>query len=158
MLVTSFNLSQSFNYKPYLFYKKMVQIRDKFFLYMDPGRQWPFYRWHLSMQATAAGIPDIDILCLYSLFCCFWSYLVCPPGTSVTVGLLMNPLSLLLLAILVFATREVLVFHCCCFLFLHANPCGCLGIPAAAAAGVICSLQLTLLLLASPLFWHACSA
>ncbi len=32
MLVISFNLSQSFNYTPYLFYK----IRDQFFLYMDP--------------------------------------------------------------------------------------------------------------------------
>ncbi len=36
MLVSSFNLLQSFNYTPYLFYKKTVQIRDKFFLYMDP--------------------------------------------------------------------------------------------------------------------------
>ncbi len=35
MLVSSFNLSQSFNYTPYLFYKKTVQIRDRFFLYMD---------------------------------------------------------------------------------------------------------------------------
>jgi hypothetical protein len=37
MLVSSFNLSQSFNYTPYLFYKKTVQIRDTFCLYMDPG-------------------------------------------------------------------------------------------------------------------------
>jgi hypothetical protein len=37
MLVNSFNLSQSFNYKPYLFYQKTVQIRDHFFLYMAPG-------------------------------------------------------------------------------------------------------------------------
>ena len=36
MLVSSFKLSQSFNYTPYLFYKKTVQIRDQFFLYMDP--------------------------------------------------------------------------------------------------------------------------
>ncbi len=31
-----FNLSQSFNYTPYLFYKKTLQVRDQFFLYMDP--------------------------------------------------------------------------------------------------------------------------
>jgi hypothetical protein len=39
MLVSSFNLSQSFNYTPYLFYQKTVQIRDQFFLYilMDPA-------------------------------------------------------------------------------------------------------------------------
>ncbi len=37
MLVSSFNLSQSFNYTPYLFYKKTVQNRDQLFLYMDPG-------------------------------------------------------------------------------------------------------------------------
>jgi hypothetical protein len=36
MLVSSFNLSQSFNYTPYFFYKRTVQIRDKFFLYLDP--------------------------------------------------------------------------------------------------------------------------
>ncbi len=36
MLVSSFNLSQSFNYTPYLFYKKKVQNRDQMFLYMDP--------------------------------------------------------------------------------------------------------------------------
>jgi hypothetical protein len=36
MLVSSFDLSQSFNYTPYLFYKKTVQIRDTLFLYMDP--------------------------------------------------------------------------------------------------------------------------
>ncbi len=34
-LVGRFNLLQSFQYTPYLF-TKMVQIRDKFFLYMDP--------------------------------------------------------------------------------------------------------------------------
>ncbi len=40
MLVSSFNLWQSFNYTPYLFYKKrLVQNRERFFLYMDPG-QW----------------------------------------------------------------------------------------------------------------------
>ncbi len=39
MLVSSFNLSQSFKYTPYLFYKKTVQIRDQFFLFMDPI--WP---------------------------------------------------------------------------------------------------------------------
>jgi hypothetical protein len=39
MLVSSFNLSQSFNYTLYLFYKKTVQIREQFFLYMDPARQ-----------------------------------------------------------------------------------------------------------------------
>ncbi len=37
MLVSSFNLSQSFNYTPYLFYKKTVQIRGQFFLYLDFG-------------------------------------------------------------------------------------------------------------------------
>ncbi len=37
MLVSSYNLSQSFNYMTYLFYKKTVQIRDKFFLFMDPA-------------------------------------------------------------------------------------------------------------------------
>ncbi len=36
MLVSSFNLSQSFSYTPNLFYKKTVQFRDLFFLYMDP--------------------------------------------------------------------------------------------------------------------------
>jgi hypothetical protein len=36
MLVSSFNLSQSFNYAPYLFCKKTVQLRDQFFLYTDP--------------------------------------------------------------------------------------------------------------------------
>ncbi len=36
MLVSSFNLSQSIKYMPYLF-KKTVHIRDQFFLYMDPG-------------------------------------------------------------------------------------------------------------------------
>ncbi len=35
MLFGSFNLSQSFNYTPYLFLQKAVQIRDPFFLYMD---------------------------------------------------------------------------------------------------------------------------
>ncbi len=39
MLVSSFNLSQSFNYTPDLFYQKTVQIRDQFFLYIDPA--WP---------------------------------------------------------------------------------------------------------------------
>jgi hypothetical protein len=38
MLVSSFNLSESFNYTPYLF-KKTVQITDPFFLYMDPGER-----------------------------------------------------------------------------------------------------------------------
>ncbi len=37
MLVSSFNLSQSFNYTPYLFFKKTVQIKNQFFLYMDPA-------------------------------------------------------------------------------------------------------------------------
>ncbi len=37
MLVSTFNLSQSFNYTPYLFNQKTVQIRDQFFLYMDPA-------------------------------------------------------------------------------------------------------------------------
>ncbi len=32
MLVSSFNLCQSFNYAPYLFFKKL-QIRDQLFLY-----------------------------------------------------------------------------------------------------------------------------
>ncbi len=42
MLVSSFNLSQSFNYTtPYLFYKKTVQIRDQFFLCMDQGDNFP---------------------------------------------------------------------------------------------------------------------
>ncbi len=36
LLVSSFNLSQSFNYTPYLFYTKTVQIRDHLFLYVDP--------------------------------------------------------------------------------------------------------------------------
>jgi hypothetical protein len=35
MLISSFYLSQSFNYTPHLFYKKTVQIREPFFLYMD---------------------------------------------------------------------------------------------------------------------------
>jgi hypothetical protein len=35
MLVSSFNLSQSFNYIPYLLKKKTVQTRDQFFLHMD---------------------------------------------------------------------------------------------------------------------------
>jgi hypothetical protein len=35
MLVSSFHLSQSFNYAPYLFCKKTVQIRDKLFLNTD---------------------------------------------------------------------------------------------------------------------------
>jgi hypothetical protein len=35
MLVSSFNLSQLFNYTPYLFYKKTVQIINQFFLYME---------------------------------------------------------------------------------------------------------------------------
>ncbi len=38
MLVSSFNLLQSFNYMPYLFYKKTVHFRDQFFLYMDLGQ------------------------------------------------------------------------------------------------------------------------
>jgi hypothetical protein len=37
MLVSSFNLSLSFNYAPYLFGKKTVQKRDQLFLYIDPG-------------------------------------------------------------------------------------------------------------------------
>jgi hypothetical protein len=35
MLVSSLNLSLSFNYKKILL-QKMVQIRDQFFLYVDP--------------------------------------------------------------------------------------------------------------------------
>ncbi len=35
MLVSSFNLSQSFNYTPYLLNKK--RFRDQFFLHMDPA-------------------------------------------------------------------------------------------------------------------------
>jgi hypothetical protein len=35
MLISSFN-QQSFNYAPYLFGKKPVQIRDQLFLYTDP--------------------------------------------------------------------------------------------------------------------------
>jgi hypothetical protein len=37
MLVSSFNLSQSFNYTPYLFLQKTVQTIDQFFLNMDPA-------------------------------------------------------------------------------------------------------------------------
>ncbi len=37
MLVSCFNLSQSFNYAPYLFFQKTVQNRDQLFLYTDPG-------------------------------------------------------------------------------------------------------------------------
>jgi hypothetical protein len=37
MLVSSFNLLQSFNYAPNLFCKKTVQIRDQLFLYTGPG-------------------------------------------------------------------------------------------------------------------------
>ncbi len=37
MLVSSSNLLQSHNYMPYLFLQKMIQMRDQFFLYMDPG-------------------------------------------------------------------------------------------------------------------------
>ncbi len=54
MLVSSFNLLQSFNYTPYLFYKKTVQIRDQVFLYVGPvqssnaqccsGESWPEQR------------------------------------------------------------------------------------------------------------------
>ncbi len=37
MFISGFNISQSVNYTPYLFYKKKVHIRDQFFLYMDPA-------------------------------------------------------------------------------------------------------------------------
>ncbi len=40
MLASSFNLSQSFNYTPYLFYENTVQIRDQFFLYMNSCKNW----------------------------------------------------------------------------------------------------------------------
>ncbi len=40
MLISSFNLSQSFNYTPYLFYKKTVLIRDPFCLYLDLKASW----------------------------------------------------------------------------------------------------------------------
>jgi hypothetical protein len=36
MLVSSFNLSQSFDYAIDLFFQKTVQIRDQLFLYTDP--------------------------------------------------------------------------------------------------------------------------
>jgi hypothetical protein len=38
MLVSSFNLSKSFNYIPSLL-QNTVQIRDKFFLHMDPEQK-----------------------------------------------------------------------------------------------------------------------
>jgi hypothetical protein len=36
-MISRFNLLQSFNDTPYLFYKKNIQIKDQFFLYMGPG-------------------------------------------------------------------------------------------------------------------------
>ncbi len=39
-LVSSFNLSQSFNYALYIFCQKTVQIRDQLFLYTDPKHYW----------------------------------------------------------------------------------------------------------------------
>ncbi len=38
MLVSSFNLSQSFKYTPHLFYKKRFKTEINSFLYMDPGK------------------------------------------------------------------------------------------------------------------------
>ncbi len=53
MLVSSFNLSQSINYTPYLFYKKPVQIRDKFFLYMDLVERLCFLKERNATRSTA---------------------------------------------------------------------------------------------------------
>jgi hypothetical protein len=45
MLVSSVNLSQSFNYAPYLFCKKTVHFRDQFFLYADPEFSTSFSKY-----------------------------------------------------------------------------------------------------------------
>ncbi len=46
-----FNLLQSFNYTPYPFYKKTFQIRDQFFLYMDPADTAPWKTRNLSIYS-----------------------------------------------------------------------------------------------------------
>ncbi len=54
-----FNLSQSFNYTPYLFYKT-VQNRDKLFLYMDPcffTRRQSWASVDLSINGSALIFP-----------------------------------------------------------------------------------------------------
>ncbi len=80
----------------------------------------------------------IIILCLTPMFFAskalllFWSHMACPPGTSATGAFLMNPLSLVLLATLVFATSWcsiVAVFYSCMAawvsLLLLGYPCCC---------------------------------
>jgi hypothetical protein len=51
MLVSRFNLSKSFNYTPYPFYKKRFQIRDQFFQYMDPV----FHIWCRSLYCQQSA-------------------------------------------------------------------------------------------------------
>jgi hypothetical protein len=62
MLVSSFNHSQSFNYTPFLFYKKTVQIRDQFFLNMDPVMHISIYiqpQMLLSSDQQIVTIPEL---------------------------------------------------------------------------------------------------
>ncbi len=62
MFFSSFNLLQSFNYTPYLFYKKRktVHIRDQFFLYTDPvevtrGKGWKC-KWQITYLPMSCAI------------------------------------------------------------------------------------------------------
>ncbi len=66
MFVRSFNLSRSFNYTPYLFYKKTVQIRDQFFLTIDPGwRGLQACCCVLKLPAAALGNYAIFLSCIW---------------------------------------------------------------------------------------------
>ncbi len=64
MLVSSFNLSQSFNYTPYLFLQKTVQIRDQFFLFMDPESRDSRRSWRCVPGCNLSLRFFLDKMCL----------------------------------------------------------------------------------------------
>ncbi len=140
--------------------QKTVQIRDQFFLYMDPGGQWPFYRWHPSLQtAAAAGIPDINVLCFYSSpgTCYCWvpdELLVLAPASN--LGFRDARVPLLLFSILTSVSLLLLGYPCYCscgrpLLFVTAFLAGVAVDPSLAGFNAVltCLLSLVSLLLLS---------
>jgi hypothetical protein len=81
MLVSSFNLSQSFNYTSYLFYKKSVQNRDQFFLYMDLGllcyesaRSTLSSNWSLKVTSLSDSSLSLGRLLVQAYKLCTYEY------------------------------------------------------------------------------------
>ncbi len=65
MLVSNFNLSQSFNYTSYLFYKKTVQIRDQYFMYVNPEKSVFCRLWLCNHKGPLHPTSDSQIIALF---------------------------------------------------------------------------------------------